>query len=103
MKSPWRLTTGYVRLTLLYACFDSTTGHEQLACSMQALSWWWRPKTAARRRESGSEGVLGRKESLLASSLPRPSSFFPRSPAARRTAPPTEVLEQASEQQAKQS
>ena len=29
------------------------------------------------------------------SSLPRPSSFFPRSPAARRTEPLTEGLEQA--------
>ena len=31
------------------------------------------------------------------SSLPRPSSFFPRSPAARRTDPLTEGLEQAKE------
>ena len=41
-----------------------------------------------RERERGGSG----KEP---SSLPRPSSFFPRSPAARRTDPLTEGLEQA--------
>ena len=35
------------------------------------------------------------KERACASSLPRPSSFFPCSPAARCVAPPTEGLEQA--------
>ena len=40
---------------------------------------------------AGASGVWeGRASSLL-----RPSSFFPRSPAARRTAPLTEGLEQA--------
>ena len=43
-------------------------------------------KASESRRESGSEGSLG------PSSLPRPSSFFPRSPAARRTDRLTEGL-----------
>ena len=48
-----------------------------------------RVKKQASRRESESEGGL-------VSSVPRPSSFSPRSPDARRTAPLTEGLEQAS-------
>ena len=36
-----------------------------------------------------------RERELAPSSLPRPSSFFPRSSAARRTDPLTEGLEQA--------
>ena len=46
-------------------------------------------KQQASRRESESEGGL-------VSSLPRPSSFSPRSHDARGTAPLTEGLEQAS-------
>ena len=45
--------------------------------------------------ERKSKRVKVRLAGARGVSLPRPSSFFPRSPAARRTAPLTEGLEQA--------
>ena len=70
--------------------------HVIIACARLSIGGSERKQRRAKKQASQGERAGARGVwDLAPSSLPRPSSFFPRSPAAQRTDPLTEGLEQA--------
>ena len=71
--------------------YSSLPPRGHIACSRLSISG-----SERKQRRAKNQAIQGERAGAGApSSLPRPSSLFPRSPAARRTDPLTEGLEQA--------